>query len=105
MVDSIFETSSVELCSIESKLYIKSEKLKKLEKKRQDAVEKRKQAREKKRNNNLKQIDEINENVPLEYILQFIAISDILRPTHSDTRIPVPSINVRIARSRVPFFS
>ena len=77
MVDSIFETSSVELCSIESKLYIKSERLKKLEKKRQDAVEKRKQAREKKRNKNLEQINEINENVPIEYILQFIAISDI----------------------------
>ena len=41
MVDSIFETSSVELCSIESKLYIKSERLKKLEKKRQDVVERR----------------------------------------------------------------
>ena len=77
MVDSIFETSSVELCSIESKLYIKSERLKKLEKKRQDAVERRKQAREKKRNKNLEQINEINENVPIEYILQFIAISDI----------------------------
>ncbi|MGN1298551.1 MAG: hypothetical protein ACI4UE_01000 [Candidatus Scatovivens sp.] len=77
IVNEIVETSSVELCAMKVEEDVKSEKQKRLDRKRTELEEKRKNSIEKRKNRNTQRLDEIEKDIDLKYILQFISLADI----------------------------